>query len=81
MPRLISPFSKRGLVPSRFSARAASDPGWMTVWAEAELPDQHAADGIATNLRSILCVDAVLLEETKRMPRQTERSFGAFAAG
>ncbi len=87
MPRLISPFAKRGLVPKRFSARAGSasdsfaDRGWLTVWVETELPDAKAADSIANNLRGILCVDAVLLEETQRLPRKRERAFGAFAAG
>ena len=81
MPRLISPFAKRGVVPKRFSARAGSERGWLTVWVETELPDAKAADSIAGNLRGILCVDAVLLEETRRLPRKCERTFGAFAAG
>jgi|GEM_PF-6217418 len=81
VPRLISPFAKRGLVPKRFSARLGAEPNWVTVWVETELPDQQAAEGIAANLRGILCVDAVLLEETRRLPRRRERVFGAFAAG
>ncbi|MEO0962631.1 MAG: hypothetical protein AAFY01_09425 [Pseudomonadota bacterium] len=81
VPRLISPFAKRGLVPKRFSARAGTEPGWLTVWVEAELPDDASANSIAGNLRGILCVDAVLLEETRRLPRRRERTFGAFAAG
>lgn len=85
VPRLISPFAKRGLVPKRFSARADADNagngGWLTVWVETELPDARAADSIAGNLRGILCVDAVLLEEMHRLPRKRERTFGAFAAG
>lgn len=81
VPRLISPFAKRGVVPKRFSARAGSERGWLTVWVETELPDAKAADSIAGNLRGILCVDAVLLEETRRLPRKCERTFGAFAAG
>lgn len=81
VPRLISPFAKRGLVPRRFSARAGTHRGWLTVWVETELPDAKAADSIANNLRGILCVDAVLLEETQRVPRKREHTFGAFAAG
>jgi len=85
VPRLISPFAKRGLVPTRFSVRAGSDTGsngrWLTVWVEAALRDTRAADSIANNLRGILCVDAVLLEEMHQLPRRRERTFGAFAAG
>ena len=81
VPRLISPFAKRGLVPKRFSARAGNERGWLTVWIETELPDARTANSIAGNLRGILCVDAVLLEEAQRLPRKRERTFGAFAVG
>lgn len=81
VPRIISPFSKRGIVPRRFSVRREANPAWLTVWAEVDMPDVGAADIIAGNLRSILGVDAVLLEEVRQRPRKFARSFGAFAAG
>lgn len=81
VPRLISPFAKRGMVPRRFSARAGQDPGWMTVWVEADLPDTPTAQALAETLRGVLCVDAVLMEETRTLPKRRARAFGAFAAG
>jgi hypothetical protein len=81
VPRLITPFSKRGLVPRRFSSRAGLEPGWLSVWVEAELPSRKAAESIASALRASLCVDAVLVEESQVLTRREHRSFGAFAAG
>jgi hypothetical protein len=81
LPRLLTPFSKRGLVPKRFSSRAGLEPGWMSIWVEAELPSRKAAESIASSLRGSLSVDAVLVEETQRLTRHETRSFGAFAAG
>ncbi len=83
VPRVISPFAKRGLVPHRFSVRAGQEAGWLTVWAEIELPDSESADSIANTLRALMTVDAVLIEETN-LPvkrRAPVRGFGAFAAG
>lgn len=81
VPRLISPFAKRGIVPLRFSSRSGHEQGWLSVWVEVELGDAAAADIIASGLRTIMCVDAVLVEETRQVLPRHERTFGAFAAG